>query len=794
MKLFSNVGLGTTLALSLLLVGCGGGGGGGGGGTVIANPGAGPGPVNIPDAVAASSCRTNLSSILDASNDNSIPGGVLTDLGSGCDYLIDGRTIISGDVSISPGVNFVLTSDSTLLFLNTGFNNQTNQVSMLGTASAPIGFISSSGADTWNNIQISASDLVMTNVAFAGGGANVSEQGGSVEISALTLAMSNVTVAGGLSNGLLLEGRDTEISVFQNNRFINNLGYGVMMDSFEPAQFLNANNDFGANDGANGSTGIGIDRVNVSAGLIIQNVGVPYQILNSSTFSQNGVDLEGAFIAAGVEIQLPPELGLEFTSVTAEGTLDNPIVFSGINGGEWGGVSLGQFFGDGPAAVLRHVRIENGGSGPGSDGGALAVPTASSAVLEDIQFVDSLNWGLFCSSGSSVTASLTGFSFSNGVQAFDVSTCAEQIVQLRSNTPFIFSNTDAECDYFIVGTMDINSTAQIEPGTTIVFARAASLDIENTVVANGTEDMPITLRGEFETEGSWRGLTINGRGHSLQHFSVIDGGFEDTAGLTIESANGGFNSAPLSTDIIFDNVSVMGSLSDGLVADDNVAFTRFADNAFIGNAGFGAKLSVTAAVGIDATSIYDSAMAANGEPGVRLIPRTGSAGAISLPDEGAILGNIGVAWSMPGIRINRDEVLEFEAGSNVQFDADADIEIRTGGVLNVAGTALEPVTISGPAGDLSGWNGIIVSGLLSATNAEFIGGALASDPTVNDSRLLDATLNVRFGGMLNLSMVTIRDSLGLGITCSRTELEDLMLNQVVYSNNALGDIDLSCGS
>ena len=95
------------------------------------------------------------------------------------------------------------------------------------------------------------------------------------------------------------------------------------------------------------------------------------------------------------------------------------------------------------------------------------------------------------------------------------------VIFIESN-PFVFSNTDAECDYLVSGEAEFDSSVVMEPGVTLVFTRSSSMEISGTLTATGTEDLPITLMAEVASDGYWNGLVIGGVGNLLEHVEIRD--------------------------------------------------------------------------------------------------------------------------------------------------------------------------------------------------------------------------------------------------------------------------------
>ena len=85
------------------------------------------------------------------------------------------------------------------------------------------------------------------------------------------------------------------------------------------------------------------------------------------------------------------------------------------------------------------------------------------------------------------------------------------------NSPYIV------CDPGGAGvTVPTGVTLTIDPGVTVQFAAVATnkLNIQGTLVANGTVTQPITLTGLVATKGSWGGISAIGTVAAPAHVNL----------------------------------------------------------------------------------------------------------------------------------------------------------------------------------------------------------------------------------------------------------------------------------
>ena len=547
---------------------------------------------------------------------------------------------------------------------------------------------------------------------------------------------------------------------------------------------------------------------------VIRNIGVPYQVVHEDGSRDSTADLRNVLIEAGVELQFADDIGLEMNDVTVNGTAAAPVVFTHLPGSAtstWGGIALG-----GRGDVVRYARIENAGAGPGSSGGALAASQFGSlagATIENVEIVDSRTWGVFCDgSRTQQDSTIVGLTVSGSVAGdvhpacrvtvvddpapdgprVDASACAQVLVERSEiSTPFVFSNTDADCDYHVVGNYNFRSTVLFEPGVNLVFARDASLSVNGTVTALGSAESPVTLRSEVTEDGYWGGLSVSGTASRLQHVQLTDAGAEGGEALRFFD---GTVDARLNTDISLTDSTVSGSLGDGVRVSGSVDIVDFAGNTFIGNAGHGLQVPFDQTPALDAASLYDSPMAPNGREGIRLIGNLQSRDVVQLGrDDTGTLRNLGAAYRIAGLSVTDGAELTVEAGTEIAVEEGGSIGFNRQAVGNLNGTATSPVVIRGASG-VSGWTGLFVTqSNLTAANLRLSGGGTGGDDGFRDTTTGALNISVN-SSTVSLTDVSISDSAGWGIDCEMTDPNNFTFSNVTYADNVLGTINPECGS
>ncbi len=792
-----------------LLVSCGGGGSSGGG----SQPGSSG--VAAPPVITVGACTQRLEDAID--NNTSTPLR-LTNLSGGCDYLIDEDITIREDVVIDDGVTFVLQEGIDLTF-------RVSEVLIEGTQSSPVRFQAADANSPWGMINFTRGGNI-NGAVFSGGGA--------VSANADTQAMVIANASGGglsitessflnsVSAGLVLDdtSAQTEDLVFEANIIASNSGVALVIDR-NLVSFLGRNNAFGGSAGANAISGIEIDSRFIN-GQIFKNLNTPYRLKNSIQPSgqSGGVNIRSSAIEAGVEFIVADDTDISFTESLLNGTQQLPVVFNSVDGSEsgWGGLELDR------DNHVRNLIVNNGGSVASSIGGAVSVNT-NRGTIENMMINNSRSWGVVCSSSTSSSQpqsiSISGLVISEAVlgdsdpscmldqspvvsdaERRDVTQCNETILvnSALSSELRVFPNSDADCDYYVIGDLEINE-ATIVAGAKFIFARGASLSTSGFIVSEGTVSEPIEFLGEEQSDGYWDGIALEGTNFKLTHTNVENGGVD--AAIELTSSVSVFSDNPPALANI-SNVSVSGSSGNGMTVGEGILIEDFTDNSFTSNQGYGLALSITQVATLDDSNIYDLSTSANGLSGIRLIEES------NLRGGEYTLKDLGVPWSISTLSIGRrgfDSMLPHpklfvDAGVRIYVDESGRIDVQEFELRNgeeppailISGTSEKPVIISGPPEDPQNWRGIFASNF-SATHLTVTGGGFDSeiDGPVTGRGPFGA-LNFIRGSIVDLDTVSISNSHGWAIDCNTSggSVVFQVINNVTYMSNRLGDINPDC--
>jgi len=779
-----------SLVLCCAITACGGGSGG------SSNSGAGTGSTppdstdtNPISTVVTGACAVDLESAI--LNQNDAGTVIIRDVGPGCDYSVNGRLQTNSPVVIQAGVTISLTPGSSISFFADG-------VQLLGESGNQIRFQAENLLNPWRSIVFGGDSTQIKHTLFSGGGLGVDAMIDLVGDDAL---VEDSTFSASASSALEIDDNDGSLvpmSGFRRNSFSDNNEYPLIIrDRYQEA--LDGGSDFSGGSLPNGEVAV---RVDSGFSGRVNNIGVPFRI--SESFFSSGVTGGNLVLAPGVIVEFPELSKISLQGVSAEGTQSEPILFRGWpdSATGWDGVTLSG------EVTMSHVTIQDGGSATGDLGAAVFLDLARASQLDEITFSnirieDSQSFGLACNDAGEFRASLENVTF-EAVALTDVAPgCDLDIVQneiattlplrqdvsnctvtLNTSTdlPSVLTNSPSECDYYVVGSAGTTGRVAVEPGTVIYFARDADLSV-GALVALGEETAPVKFAGEFQERGSWDGLTVSGDS-VLQFVEVTEGGDELSAGVTVRDAS----------TLAISDTSVSGSSGRGMTIDSTFgsSFTPgtgievFARNTFIDNGSVGLSLPIELIAFLDEQSLYDSVLMPNGDAGIHLADQVHSIGSILLSPR------FGVPWRFTNYSASFDAslALSVDAGTEIIVEPNGQLELR--GPVSMVGTVDSPILISGAGSDPTEWGGIFSSGSeVSAQNVVITGGGASE---IGSTAALSRATIFLLGTLVSIDLgsVTIRDSQGWAISCARTRPTNIVLSNMTYESNTLGNIEPSC--
>ncbi len=453
--------------------------------------------------------------------------------------------------------------------------------------------------------------------------------------------------------------------------------------------------------------------------------------LNAETLYRvtSTIDVEAVLtIEPGTRIEFEEGTWFRFRDsavIIADGTEAEPITFTGTqeSPGWWNGLWIRET--DHPDNIINHAVIEYGGGSSFSS----SVEAANLAVgrLSDRAAVTVTNttiqhsgaWGLF----STRASNLPGFE-ANTIsqnQGMPVRSGANNAHFFDGASTFIGNDEDyvflrsAEIDeedvtwqkldvpYRMDGETRVEEVAlTVNPGATIAFEQGAELQFrEGSIIqVEGTADDPILFTGTLEQPGWWSGIWVRDSDHPA---SVIDHAIIEYAGRSdfsssVEAANLAVGRLSSAASVAITNTTIRHSDSYGLFSTEASSLTGFANNTLTQNAGMPVRSRVTNAHYFDEGSTFTG----NGEDYVYLRSTT-------IDEEDVTWQKLDVPYRMEGQTRVEDVELSIDPGAVLAFEQDASLRFDPGSIVDVRGTAEEPIVFTGTVAEAGWWRGIWIS-------------------------------------------------------------------------------------
>jgi hypothetical protein len=252
-----------------------------------------------------------------------------------------------------------------------------------------------------------------------------------------------------------------------------------------------------------------------------------------------------------------------------------------------------------------------------------------------------------------------------------------------------------------------NASLTIKPGTTLTMCADCYIEVgafsqAATILAEGTAEAPITIKGATEEAGFWDAIYIQENTTSnstLTHVVIQDGG-----------GNGADAALEVFKDITLDNVTIRDSDSSGFLAtglsDDSTALV------VEGVAGWAGVLrGADAVTNLPLDGTYTEGI---GEGAFR-VELDGVSG------EDVVFSDAGLPYFVQrNIRVSDGGSVTVGEGVTLQMNVDTYIEVGAFGQaasFNVEGTSAAPVVIEGAAQEPGFWDGIYVNDSTTSASA-----------------------------------------------------------------------------
>lgn len=513
---------------------------------------------------------------------------------AGTVYVFDGTIRVrNAKLTFEAGSIAKFTEGSSLEF--SYWSNEYSTLEVLGTAALPVLFTSNNSnpaAGDWAGLHFyeGSNDCVIEHAIIEYAGSN--ETFGSIYINETDIALTNSTIREAANVGIRMK-KEGSFSAFDNNYFTN-------IDSYPISVYINNVHTITGTNNFETATGIWIENdedFTLQGEYFWTDQGVPFYQEGTIRFGAEG---NGSIvhIAPGTEILFMEDgmwdiayWGTQYATIIAEGTEEEPILFSSANpspsAGDWKSIS---FYEGAINSSFTYTTFEFGGSNDYK--GMISIEEA------DVAFV---NCEFYYSQSNALTlrseASFSDFGGNTflGNLLYPISIHPNYVHTIINDNNFdtdlgILISDDDDLDiagdyvwtkqnapYIVEGTMRIGATGMgvnlsIEAGNEIKFTIGSKLDIaywgthNASFIANGNIDEPIifTSAKPAPNKGDWDGINFydGANNCSISHSIISYAGGDETPWGTISLINA---NSPLS----MDNTLISHSKAHGISVDDD---------------------------------------------------------------------------------------------------------------------------------------------------------------------------------------------------------------------------------
>jgi hypothetical protein len=457
-------------------------------------------------------------------------------------YLVTTNVLVSAPLTLLPGTVLEFETSSGLRVADGG------SLQAEGTAANPIRFRSRSGdTNDWRGVGIftSSTNNVLDHVIIENAGRTWSAINGSNAtnlyvgpVGRVAVTNSTFRTAGNNGVGVYVDGRQSELLAFANNRFDDNERAAMQLTSHQLGQ-IGAGNVFDLD----GRARPGAKHMHVAsdgelrASATWPAADVPYRFFTNHIVNDVGAVIT---IEAGATLEFDSSAGLAVNAgaLRAEGTSAAPVTFTSASGdpNDWRGVGI---FSSNPENLLDHAVLENAGrlwsAINGSNATNLFVGTNGAVAITNTTFATAGNGGvgLYVNAGSSVLSAFANNTFDDNELA-PMRVTSRQLGSIGAGNVFS-QNARAGARHIRVapgGNLvssatwravdvpyrffdnhfvdDAGAVITIEPGTTLEFDTNAGFRVDaGALRALGTTGARIVFTSASGNPNDWRGVGIS---------------------------------------------------------------------------------------------------------------------------------------------------------------------------------------------------------------------------------------------------------------------------------------------
>lgn len=340
-------------------------------------------------------------------------------------------------------------------------------------------------------------------------------------------------------------------------------------------------------------------------------------------------------------------------------------------------------------------------------------------------------------------------------------------------------------DYVIDGDITVYGELSIEPGVVIEFEANSSLiiEVEGSIVADGTTSKPIVMTGVAKTPGFWKGVLVySPKITNVLHnvtisyaggAAVSDIWFDIKANLAVDA----YSPAKIS----LTNCTFSHSAGLGVAIDENAIIQAFSNNTFSDNADAAMRCDAVAIAELDGGSSFTGSNGFNGVEIVKTFLNEQTDLTWPALKDAAPYRVLGDIELKSGVYV--------EPGAIFQFDPVRMLTVEVDGFFNAIGTASQPIVFTGSVTSAPSWKGILFFSPSVLNKMDHCEVAFAGSDPINDI-WLDFKTNIGLDNYadakLELTNSIIRNGDGCGVYVDSGAT--LTQSGNTFSNLAAGDI------
>ncbi len=328
--------------------------------------------------------------------------------------------------------------------------------------------------------------------------------------------------------------------------------------------------------------------------------------------------------------------------------------------------------------------------------------------------------------------------------------------------------------YLITGLLTINKDMTINKGVEMYFEPGAGLRINGLLNISGTSDMPVTMDGVSETQGSWMGINVKSGQVNITFLKLLNAGggifsgLSEKASLTVENL------------LSMKNSTISGSGGIGLYMPGNGHIqydVNFVDNTIENNAASALRLRMD-----DVTKVVNnnSIKSSDGTPAIEV--------RMGLDDPLGTWVNMEGDYDykiLESLTIKATKDLAIEVGTNIKMSAGTILTVSGG--LKALGLPGSEITIEGVESKKGYWDGIFVNSndtiQLDQVIIRDAGGALQDKANL----IVQSATTEGAGTVLTVTNSTLNNSKGYGVVI-KSGASDFGINDPASNNTIEGDL------